>query len=71
MLVFSFTKNNLNKYSLLSSTQIAFCYVKYRKTFSKRRTKSQNLNASRLVLQLSSPNPFKAGIKSRMKMKLD
>ena len=32
------------------------------------RTKSQNLNVSRLVLQLSLPNPLKPGVKSRMKM---
>ena len=32
------------------------------------RTKSQNLNESRLVLQLSLPNPLKPVIKSRMKM---
>ena len=33
-----------------------------------RRTKYQNLNASRLVLQLSLPYPLKPGVKSRMKM---
>ena len=32
------------------------------------RTKFQNLNVSRLVLQLSGPNPLKPGAKSRMKM---
>ena len=31
-------------------------------------TKSQNLNVSRLVLQLSLPSPLKPGVKSRMKM---
>ena len=31
-------------------------------------TKSQNLNVSRPVLQLSLPNPLKPGVKSRMKM---
>ena len=31
-------------------------------------TKSQNLNVSHLVLQLSSPNPLKPDAKSRMKM---
>ena len=31
-------------------------------------TKSQNLNYSRLVLQLTLPNPFKPGFKLRMKM---
>ena len=32
------------------------------------RTKAQKLNDSRLVLQLSLPNPLKPGVKSRMKM---
>ena len=40
----------------------------YRKISNIRRTKSQNLNVSRLVLQLFSPNPMKPGVKSRMKM---
>ena len=35
---------------------------------SSSRTKSQNVNVSRLVLQLSLPNPQKPGVKSRMKM---
>ena len=42
--------------------------TKYRQTSNISRTKSQNLNVSRLVLQLSLPNPLKPGIKSRMKM---
>ena len=40
----------------------------YRKISNISRTKSQNLNVSRLVLQLSLPNPMKPGVKSRMKM---
>ena len=32
------------------------------------RTKSQNLNDPRLVLQFSLPIPLKPGVKSRMKM---
>ena len=39
-----------------------------RKISNTRRTKSQNLNVSRLVLQLSLLNPMKPGVKSRMKM---
>ena len=34
-------------------------------------TKSPNLNVSRLVLQLSLPNPMKPGVQSRMKMQLE
>ena len=33
-----------------------------------RRAKSQNLQESRLVLQLSFPNPLKPDVKSRMKV---
>ena len=40
----------------------------YRKISNLRRTKSPNLNVSRFVLQLSSPNPMNPGVKSRMKM---
>ena len=40
----------------------------YCKTSSISRTKSQNLNASNLVMQLSLLNPLKPGVKSRMKM---
>ena len=41
---------------------------KYRKISNIRRTESPNLDVSRLVVELSSPNPMKPGIKSRMKM---
>ena len=44
---------------------------KYRKVSNIRRTKLPNLTASRLVLQLSLPNPMKPGVKSRMKMQLE
>ena len=40
----------------------------YRKASNIRRTKSQNLNASRLILQLYLPNPLKPGVKLRIKM---
>ena len=40
----------------------------YRKIYGIRRTKSQQLSASRPVLQLSLPNPLKPGVKSRKKM---
>ena len=40
----------------------------YRKVSNIRGTKSQNLNDSRRVLQLSLPNRLKPGVKSRMKM---
>ena len=40
----------------------------YRKISNISRTKSPNLNVSRLVVQLSLPNPMKPGVMSRMKM---
>ena len=40
----------------------------YRKVSNIRRTKSQNLNDSRLVMQMSLSNLLKPGFKSRMKM---
>ena len=43
-------------------------HANYRQTSDIRRTKSQHLNVSRLVLQLSLPSPLKPGVKSRMKM---
>ena len=43
----------------------------YRKISNIRRTESLNLIASRLVLQLSLPDPMKPGVKSRMKMQLE
>ena len=41
---------------------------KYRQFSNIRRTQSQNINVSRLVLSLSLPNPLKPGVKLRMKM---
>ena len=40
----------------------------YRKVSNIRRTKCQNLNDSRLVLQLSVPNPLKPSVKSITQM---
>ena len=42
--------------------------LNYCKTFSISGTKSQNLNVSCILLQLSSLNPLKPGVKLRMKM---
>ena len=43
----------------------------YRENSNISRTKSQNLNVSRLVLPLSVPNPLKPDVKSRMNMYLE
>ena len=52
----------------LSLNELSHPKFRYRKVSSTRRTKSQNLNDSRLVLQLSLPNPLKPCLKLRMKM---
>ena len=44
---------------------------KYRQTSCISCTESQHLNVSRLALQLSLPNPWKPGVKSRMRMWLE
>ena len=43
-------------------------HLNYRQISNISRTKSQNLNVSRHVLQLSLRNLLKPGVKSRMKM---
>ena len=43
----------------------------YRQSSNIRRSKSQNLYVSLLVLQLSLRNSLKPGVKSRMKMSLE
>ena len=45
--------------------------ITYRQISNTKRTKSQTLNVSCLVLQLSLSNPLRPGIKSRMKMCLE
>ena len=42
--------------------------IEYRKISNIRRTQNQNLNDSRLIMQLPFPNALKPGVKSRMKM---
>ena len=46
-------------------------HFKYRQLSNIRRAKSENLNVSRLVLQLSLSSPLKLGVKSRIKMQLE
>ena len=40
----------------------------YRQTSNINRTNYQNVNVSRLVLQLCLPNPLEPGVKSKMMM---
>ena len=54
-----------------SAAMILIMENNYRKVSNIRRTKSQNLKASRLILQMSLPNPLKPGVKLRMKMYLE
>ena len=44
------------------------CNQSYHQFSNISRTQSQNTKVSRLVLQLSLPNPLKPGVKLRMKM---
>ena len=48
--------------------ELTKCIETYRKVSNIRCTKYQNLNDSRLILQLSVPNPLKPSVKSIMKM---
>ena len=59
---------HLPGFSELALVATHYPYANYCKIFNIRRTKPQNLNDSRLILQLSLPNPLKPGVKSRMKM---
>ena len=52
-------------------THVTSWTLEYGQTSSMKRTKSQYLNVSRLVLQLSLLNPLKSGVRSRMKMLLE
>ena len=53
---------------LIVTQTMQYVTLYYRKVSNIRRTKCQNLNESRLVLQLSVPNPLKPSVKSIMKM---
>ena len=58
----------LSYYLADSSRMLKESVFTYSKISNISRTKSPNLNVSRLVLQLCLPNPMKSGVKSRMKM---
>ena len=67
----SVTWMNLSGFSILCSRYSRYNDYLYRKISNIRPTKFQNLNVSRLDLQLSLPNPLKPCFKSRMKMQLE
>ena len=50
------------------SIEVLHWFGEYRKTSSISRTKSPNLNVSCILLQLSSLNPLKPGVKLKKKM---
>ena len=52
----------------VSNATVSTTILKYRKTSSISRTKSQSLNVSCILAQLSSLNPLKPGVKLRTKM---
>ena len=58
-------------YTHVISSRSVIKHKNCRKISNIRRTKSPNLNVSRLVLQLSLPNPMKPDVRSRMKMQLE
>ena len=65
---FNIVLNSSHSYKITTDyTHDTHMYM-YRKISNIRRTKSPILDVSRLVVKLSSPNPMKPGVKSRMKM---
>ena len=52
----------------LAMHQLTHFTLMHRQTSHMRRTKTQHFNVSRLILQLSLPNPLKPSVISRMKM---
>ena len=58
----------LNPHAWRSHQQPWYWLYMYRQVSNIRRTKSQHLKDSRIVLRLSLPNPLKPHVKSRMKM---
>ena len=54
--------------SLEQRQNVCYLQLKYRKISNIRCTKYQNINDSRIILQLSLSNPLNAGVKLRMKM---
>ena len=67
------TQHNVHNSKLSTCTNVATggerrIVINYRKTSSISRTKFQNSNVTCILLQLSSLNPLKPGVKFRMKM---
>ena len=62
------TRLNAVHFNSFGAESRIFQESKYYQTSNIRHTKSPNLNVSRLILQLSLPNPLKPVVKSRMKM---
>ena len=58
----------VEQFQTITKMASVYTVIYYRKTSSISRTKSQNLNVSCILLQLSSLNPLKPGVKLRMKM---
>ena len=62
---------SMQRYVCYDAQLLCYKIKKYRNILNIRRTESPNSNVSRLALQLSSSNPIKPGVKSRMKIKLE
>ena len=65
----SLGRGNAIDYTVTGSYLLCLVFVWHcRKTYSISRTKSQSLNVSCILAQLSSLNPLKPGVKLKMKM---
>ena len=53
---------------IITSMMFRYILVNYRKISNISGTQNQNLNDSRLIMQMPFPNALKPGVKSRMKM---
>ena len=67
-LMYLIYSSSFSQGTVVNADENAFTDLEYRKVSNIRRTKCQNLNDSRLVLELSVPNPLKPSVKSIMKM---
>ena len=63
-----FLSGNVLNFGQCSSRWFSDSHQAYHQTSNIGSTEIQNLNVSRLVLQLSLPSPLKPGVKSRMKI---
>ena len=71
MMSIIFISLNVLKFSHFQQNGCQAIYRSYRQFSNIRCTQTPNIYVSRLVLQLSLPNPLKPGVKLGMKMQLE